>query len=235
MTLTGTSIGDVAADAAAPGPVIRPLSDPVDAGGAFRVVRGNLAPDGALIKRSAASASLLAHRGPAVVLRSAADAEAFATSARGVDPGSVIVLAGAGPVGGPGMPEWAMVSLPPDVLAQGVSDMVRVSDARMSGTSFGTVFLHVAPEAAVGGTIGLVNDGDVISVDADAGRIELEVGEAELNARRSRPATPRPIRRGYLSLYAAHVQQAPDGCDFDFLAGTPGQPPRLEEPVVGRS
>ncbi len=235
LTASGTTIGEVAADAAAPGSVIRPLSDPIDAAGAFRVVRGNLAPDGALIKRSAATASLLRHRGPAVVLRSAADAESFATTARGVDPQSVIVLSGAGPVGGPGMPEWAMVSLPPDVLSQGVVDMVRVSDARMSGTSFGTVFLHVAPEAAVGGTIGLVNDGDIISVDADGGRIDLEVDDAELDARRSRPAPPQPTRRGYLSLYAAHVQQAPDGCDFDFLAGTPGQAPRLEEPVVGRS
>jgi len=232
---SGDSIGDVASAAGDPRGVIRPLSDPVDPAGAFRVVRGNLAPDGALIKRSAASTELLSHRGPAVVLRSAAEAEEFGLTSHGVDPESVVVLSGAGPVGGPGMPEWGMVSLPPDLLAAGVTDMVRVTDARMSGTSFGTVFLHVAPEAAVGGPLGLVENGDVISVDADAGRMDLEVDDAELDRRRSRAAVPRHHARGYLSLYAAHVQQAPEGCDFDFLAGTPGEAPRLEEPVVGRS
>jgi dihydroxy-acid dehydratase len=113
--------------------------------------------------------------------------------------------------------------------------MVRVTDARMSGTSFGTVFLHVAPEAAVGGTIALVRDGDMISVDADAGTIELEVDETELSRRRNELATPPTPARGYISFYTAHVMQAPDGCDFDFLAGTPGETPRLAEPVVGRS
>jgi dihydroxyacid dehydratase/phosphogluconate dehydratase len=113
--------------------------------------------------------------------------------------------------------------------------MVRVTDARMSGTSFGTVFLHVAPEAAVGGALGLVENGDVISVDADAGRLVLEVDDDELGRRRARPAVPQRMARGYLSFYAAHVQQAPEGCDFDFLAGTPGEAPRLDEPVVGRS
>jgi len=234
-TATGESIDEVAAEAPEPGEVIRTRSDPVDARGAFRVVRGNLAPDGALIKRSAASESLLRHRGPAVVLRSAEESRAFGTAAGGVDPASVVVLSGAGPVGGPGMPEWGMVSLPPDVLALGVTDMVRVTDARMSGTSFGTVFLHVAPEAAVGGPLGLVENGDVISVDADAGLIELEVADEELERRRARSDVSRPTGRGYLSFYAAHVQQAPDGCDFDFLAGTPGEAPRLVEPVVGRS
>jgi dihydroxy-acid dehydratase len=232
---SGYTIAEVAAEAAEPSGVIRSVTNPVDPAGAFRVVRGNLAPDGALIKRSAATASLLRHRGPALVLRSAAEAEEFGLSARGVDPASVIVLSGAGPVGGPGMPEWGMVSLPPDVLERGVTDMVRVTDARMSGTSFGTVFLHVAPEAAVGGPLGLVENGDVISVDADAGRLDLEVDDDELGRRRARPAVPQRVARGYLSFYAAHVQQAPLGCDFDFLAGTPGEAPRLDEPVVGRS
>ncbi len=232
---SGDTIGDAANAAEDPRGVIRPVSDPVDAAGAFRVVRGNLAPDGALIKRSAASVSLLQHRGPALVLRSAAEAEQFALTSQDVDPESVIVLAGAGPVGGPGMPEWGMVSLPPDLLASGVSDMVRVTDARMSGTSFGTVFLHVAPEAAVGGPLGLVENGDLISVDADAGLLHLDVDDEELARRRNRAAGPRDHARGYLSFYAAHVQQAPEGCDFDFLAGTPGEAPRLVEPVVGRS
>ena len=234
-TAAGETVSAVAAAAREPGGVIRTLSTPVDGGGAFRVVRGNIAPDGAIIKRSAASPELLRHRGPAVVLRSAAQAESFATTEGGVDADSVIVLSGAGPVGGPGMPEWGMVSLPPDVLRQGRTDMVRVTDARMSGTSFGTVFLHVAPEAAVGGPLGLVESGDVIRVDADAGVLELEVDDHEMTARRSRAVLTRPTGRGYLSFYAAHVQQAPAGCDFDFLAGTPGEAPRLVEPVVGRS
>ena len=234
-TATGATIGEVAASAAPPGEVIRPRGDSLDAAGAFRVVYGNLAPDGAVIKRSAATPALLRHRGPALVLRSASEAEALALSERDVDENSVLVLSGAGPVGGPGMPEWAMVSLPASVLARGVTDMVRVSDARMSGTSFGTVFLHAAPEAAVGGPIALVRDGDMIAVDADAGTIHLEVEADELSRRRNELAPPAPPTRGYISFYRDHVMQAPEGCDFDFLAGTPGEAPRLVEPVVGRS
>ncbi len=231
----GRTLSQAAATAPASGAVIRALGEALDPAGALRVVYGNLAPDGAIIKRSAATASLLAHRGPALVMRSAAEAEALALSSDEIDPDSVLVLAYAGPVGGPGMPEWGMVSLPPSVLAKGVTDMVRVTDARMSGTSFGTVFLHVAPEAAVGGPLSLVRDGDMISVDADAGTIHLEVDEAELSRRRNEVATPPTPSRGYISFYTQHVMQAPDGCDFDFLAGTPGQTPRLVEPVVGRS
>ena len=231
----GRTLAEHAANAPEPGEVIRPLSDPLDAEGALRVVYGNLAPGGAVIKRSAATRSLLAHRGPALVMRSAAEAEALGVSDADIDPASVLVLAYAGPVGGPGMPEWGMVSLPPSVLARGVRDMVRVTDARMSGTSFGTVFLHVSPEAAVGGPLALVRDGDMIRVDADAGVIELEVDEAELSRRRNDWTPPPAPGRGYISFYNDHVTQAPQGCDFDFLAGRPGQPPRLEEPVVGRS
>jgi dihydroxy-acid dehydratase len=234
-TATGATLGDVAATARDTGSVIRALDDPVDAAGALRVVYGNLAPDGALIKRSAATPSLLKHRGPALVMRSAGEAEALALSGDDVDPASVLVLAGAGPIGGPGMPEWGMVSLPPSVLAQGISDMVRVTDARMSGTSFGTVFLHAAPEAAIGGPISLVQTGDMIAVDADAGTIHLEVEEAELSRRRNAMAPPALPTRGYISLYSAHVLQAPQGCDFGFLVGPPGETPRLVEPVVGRS
>lgn len=235
-TATGEALSAVAASAAEPrsGGAIRPLDDAVDKEGAFRVVRGNLAPDGALIKRSAATPTLLAHEGPAIVLASEAAAREFSASRAGVDPASVIVLSGAGPVGGPGMPEWGMVSLPPDLVAAGVIDMVRVTDARMSGTSFGTVVLHVAPEAAVGGPIGRVRDGDVVRLDADAGRIDVLVSDEELGARDAGDRRRDP-GRGYLALYTAHVQQAPEGCDLDFLAGVPGESPRLEEPVVGRS
>jgi dihydroxy-acid dehydratase len=235
VTASGQPLGTLAQRAQVPSTVIRALSEPLDAAGALRVVYGNLAPDGALIKRSAATPGLLRHRGPALVLRSAAEAEALALCTDDIDPESILVLSGAGPVGGPGMPEWGMVSLPASVLAKGITDMVRVTDARMSGTSFGTVYLHVAPEAAVGGLISLVRTGDLIAVDADAGTIHLEVDEAELSRRRNESSPPLLPTRGYISFYSAHVTQAPDGCDFDFLAGTPGESPRLIEPVVGRS
>jgi dihydroxy-acid dehydratase len=235
VTASGELLRILAQAAPDPATVIRALNEPLDAAGALRVVYGNLAPDGALIKRSAATPGLLRHRGPALVLRSAAEAEALAQCTDDIDPESILVLTGAGPVGGPGMPEWGMVSLPTSVLARGITDMVRVTDARMSGTSFGTVYVHVAPEAAVGGLISLVRAGDIIAVDADAGTIHLEVDEAELSRRRNESSPPSLPTRGYISFYSAHVMQAPDGCDFDFLAGTPGESPRLIEPVVGRS
>jgi len=235
VTASGELLGTLAQRAQVPANVIRALGAPLDAAGALRVVYGNLAPDGALIKRSAATPGLLRHRGPALVMRSAAEAEALALCTDDIDPESILVLSGAGPVGGPGMPEWGMVSLPASVLAKGITDMVRVSDARMSGTSFGTVYVHVAPESAVGGLISLVRTGDMIAVDADAGTIHLEVDEAELSRRRNESSPPLLPTRGYISFYSAHVMQAPDGCDFDFLAGTPGESPRLIEPVVGRS
>jgi dihydroxy-acid dehydratase len=215
--------------------VVHDVDDAVDSAGAFRVVRGNLAPDGALIKRSAATPSLLSHRGPAYVINGYDDiAERTGASAQ-CPKDAVLVFSGAGPVGGPGMPEWGMIPIPEPLLAQGVTDMVRVTDARMSGTSFGTVFLHVAPEAAVGGVVGLVRDGDVIRVDADAGVLELEVSDAELATRASTVSRPDDTQRGYVELYRRHVNQAPEGCDFDFLVQPRGQAPRLVEPVVGRS
>jgi dihydroxy-acid dehydratase len=215
--------------------VVRDVSNPLDANGAFRVVTGNLAPDGALIKRSAATPSLLAHRGPAYVINSYAELDERTGAAAQCPENAVLVLSGVGPVGGPGMPEWGMIPIPAPLLARGVTDMVRVTDARMSGTSFGTVFLHVAPEAAVGGLIGFVRDGDVIHVDADAGVIELEVSEQELATRTSTSRPSTKDERGYVELYRRHVNQAPEGCDFDFLVQPRGQAPRLVEPVVGRS
>ena len=215
--------------------VVHARREPIDADGAFRVVRGNLAPDGALIKRSAATPSLLRHRGPAYVMTGADDVTARTGPDATAPSDAVLVLSGTGPVGGPGMPEWGMIPIPEPLLAQGITDMVRVTDARMSGTSFGTVFLHVAPEGAVGGAIGLVRDGDLIEVDADAGVINLEVSDEELALRREARALNRPRRRGYVELYRRHVNQAPAGCDFDFLALEAGQRPHLDEPVVGRS
>jgi dihydroxy-acid dehydratase len=237
LTVTGQTIGEVAAAASPASGAIRPASSPLREGGAFGVVRGSLAPDGAVIKTSAASDRLLRHRGRAVVFRGYDD-----MLARIDDPDlpvtadSVLVLAGCGPVGVPGMPEWGMIPIPARLLAAGVTDMVRVTDARMSGTSFGTVLLHVAPEAAVGGPLALVRDGDLISVDVAAGTLELEVGDAELAARRAAlpPSPPRHLR-GWPALYAEHVLQAPDGCDLDFLRAPTAAHRAFIEPVVGRS
>jgi dihydroxy-acid dehydratase len=235
MLADGRTMSDVQSHALEPRGAVRERSDPVDAAGAFRVVRGNLAPDGALIKRSAATASLLHHSGPAFVMHDSDEVVRRTGADSSATSDAVLVLSGAGPVGGPGMPEWGMIPIPTPLLDQGVTDMVRVTDARMSGTSFGTVFLHVAPEGATDGPIGLVRDGDVITVDADAGRIEVAISTEEFAARRASRDQTRPVTRGYVELYRRHVTQAPAGCDFDFLALEPGQRPHLDEPVVGRS
>jgi dihydroxy-acid dehydratase len=238
-TVTGQTIGEIAAAAPAPavGGAIRPLGQPLHNGGAFAVVRGSLAPDGAIVKTSAATPGLLRHRGPAVVFRGYEDMRRRVDDpALPVTADSVLVLAGCGPVGGPGMPEWGMIPIPARLAADGVTDMVRVTDARMSGTSFGTVFLHAAPEAAVGGPLALVADGDPISVDAAAGSICLDVPGEELARRRdawSPPASPH--LRGWPALYRDHVLQAPEGCDLDFLRAPTPAHRRFVEPVVGRS
>ena len=231
----GNNMAATQSAATPPTGVVRDLSHPIDAKGAFRVVRGNLAPDGALIKRSAATPSLLSHRGPAFVIDGYEEISKRTGAGSECPDDAVLVLRGAGPVGGPGMPEWGMIPVPEPLLERGVTDMVRVSDARMSGTSFGTVYLHASPEAAVGGALGLVRDGDIIHVDADAGVIELEVESDELAARRADTRPPLGDTRGYVDLYRRHVTQAPEGCDFDFLVPPTGQAPRLVEPVVGRS
>jgi dihydroxy-acid dehydratase len=238
ITVSGQSIAEIAAAARPATGAIRPASSPLAHGGAFGVVHGSLAPDGAIIKTSAASPGLLRHRGRAVVFRGYDDMAARIDDADlAVTADSVLVLAGCGPVGVPGMPEWGMVPIPARLVRAGVTDMVRVTDARMSGTSFGTVLLHVAPEAAVGGPLGLVRDGDLISVDVPAGSLELEVSEPELASRRAAAAPSPPAHlRGWPALYARHVLQAPDGCDLDFLRATPDPARRtFVEPVVGRS
>jgi dihydroxy-acid dehydratase len=183
------------------------------------ILRGSLAPEGAVLKVSAATPDLLTHRGPACVFRDLADLAArIDDPALAVTPASVLVLQNAGPVGGPGMPEAGSLPIPAKLLAAGVRDMIRVSDARMSGTAGGTVVLHVAPEAAVGGPLGLVQDGDEILLDAEARRLDLLVDEGELARRRAAWAPPaHPADRGYRRLFLERVLQAPHGCDFDFL------------------
>jgi dihydroxy-acid dehydratase len=200
--------------------VIRTRDKPVAAEGGLAVLRGNLAPHGAVIKHIAADPALLRHTGPAVVFDGYRD-----LMARIDDPDlevtedSVLVLRGTGPQGGPGMPEHGMLPIPDRLLKRGVRDMVRVSDARMSGTSYGACVLHVAPESHVGGPLALVQDGDPITLDVPARQLRLEVPERELARRRAawKPPAPR-YQRGYGLMYAAHILQADEGCDFDFLA-----------------
>jgi dihydroxy-acid dehydratase len=202
--------------------VIAPRDRPLNPEGGLAVLRGNLAPDGAVIKHTAMERRLLRHAGKAVVFRDYNDLLArIDDPALSVDADSVLVLQNAGPLGGPGMPEWGMLPLPKKLLEQGVRDMVRVSDARMSGTSYGACVLHVAPESFVGGPLALVRDGDVIELDVAARALNLRVGDEEL-ARRRAQWSPRPFPhpRGFGALYARHVTQANRGCDFDFLEGT---------------
>jgi L-arabonate dehydrase len=201
--------------------VIRPLGVPLTAEGGTVVLSGNLCPDGAVLKQSAASPHLLSHRGRAVVFEDHADLhDRIDDPALPIDEHSVLVLKHAGPRGAPGMPEWGAAPIPARLLRQGARDMVRISDARMSGTSYGTVVLHVAPEAAVGGPLALVRDGDVIELDVPARRLTLLVSDEELARRRS-AWKPRPphFTRGYGKLFLDHVLQANEGCDFDFLRG----------------
>jgi len=218
-TVEGGTLGDLARPATTDPACIRALDDPVTPTGGITTVRGNLAPDGAVIKRSAASPKLLRHRGPAIVFDGVDDLlRRIDDPDLGAVADSVMVLRGVGPVGGPGMPEWGMTPIPEALLRAGVTDMLRISDARMSGTASGTIVLHVAPESAVGGPLSLVRDGDVIELDADAGVLTLHVDDDELERRRQlRPAPAAPSGRGWTALYRRHVLQAPLGCDFDFL------------------
>jgi dihydroxy-acid dehydratase len=221
-TVNGRSIADNARDAACHNEdVIRPLPMPIAREGGTVILRGNLCPDGAVLKQSAASAHLLTHRGRAVVFEDHADLHRrIDDPALPVDETSVLVLKQVGPRGAPGMPEWGAAPIPSRLLRRGVKDMVRISDARMSGTSYGTVVLHVAPESAIGGPLALVRDGDEIELDVPNRRLTLRVGDDEL-ARRRAAWTPRPahFERGYGRLFLDHVLQANEGCDFDFLRG----------------
>jgi dihydroxy-acid dehydratase len=222
-TVNGRTLGEnVAGAIVCNDDVILPRERPLDPEGGVAVLRGNLAPDGAVIKHTAAERRLLRHSGPAVVFRNYNDLEArIDDPSLPVTPDSVLVLQDAGPLGGPGMPEWGMLPIPKKLLAQGVRDMVRISDARMSGTAYGTCVLHVAPESFVGGPLALVQEGDTIELDVPARRITLHVSNEEL-ARRRAAWKPRAAQypRGFGRMYAAHVTQANRGCDFDFLEGT---------------
>jgi dihydroxy-acid dehydratase len=225
-TVTGRTLGSGLEGVPSPGSwqdVVAPLDRPFKSEGGLAILRGSLAPDGAVLKVAAATPALLRHRGPACVFRNLADLAARVDDpGLPVSPASVLVLQNAGPVGGPGMPEAGSLPIPQKLLATGVRDMVRVSDARMSGTAGGTVVLHIAPESAVGGPLALVRDGDEILLDADARRLDLLVPETELRRRHAdwRPPAAPPAR-GYRRLFAERVLQAPDGCDFDFLRRVP--------------
>jgi dihydroxy-acid dehydratase len=210
--------------------VIRPLTNPLVASDSLAVLRGNLAPDGAVIKPPAAEPRLHRHTGPAVVFADYNDMAARIDDPQlVVDGNSVLVLQSAGPLGAPGMPEWGQLPIPKKLLEQGVRDMVRISDARMSGTSYGACVLHVAPESFVGGPLALVRDGDLIELDVPGRRIDLKVSEAELARRRAAWTPPAPrYGRGYGRLFAEHITQANEGCDFDFLeAGPPTPDPEI--------
>ncbi|MBI2941406.1 MAG: dihydroxy-acid dehydratase [Chloroflexi bacterium] len=221
LTVTGWTIGEYLAGVAKAErwrEIIAPLERPLHPEGGLAILRGNLAPDGAVIKQSAASPNLLRHTGRAVVFSSLADLARVDDPDLDITADDVMVLQNAGPVGGPGMPEAGMLPIPKKLLAQGIRDVVRISDARMSGTAFGTVVLHVAPEAAVGGPLALVRTGDRIALDVPARRLDLLVDEAELAQRRAEWRPPAsPFTRGYGRLFVEHVLQADRGCDFDFL------------------
>ncbi|MBV8927374.1 MAG: dihydroxy-acid dehydratase, partial [Bradyrhizobium sp.] len=233
LTVTGRTLGENIARAEVyDDDVIRSLQNPIYQEGALAVLRGNLAPDGCVIKPSACEPRFLRHRGPALVfddypsLKQAIDDPNLDVSAD-----HVLILRNAGPQGGPGMPEWGMLPIPTKLVKQGVRDMVRLSDARMSGTSYGACILHVSPESFVGGPLALVRNGDEITLDVAARTINLDVSEAELGKRRAewRPPAQR-FERGYGWMFSRHIKQANEGCDFDFLETGFGRP--VDEPAI---
>jgi dihydroxy-acid dehydratase len=233
MTVTGRSLGDNIAGAEVYNDdVIRTVNDPIYAEGALAVLKGNLAPQGCVIKPSACDPRFLKHTGPALVfddypsMKAAIDSDDLDVTAD-----HVLILRNAGPQGGPGMPEWGMLPIPKKLVKQGVRDMVRISDARMSGTSYGACILHVSPEAYIGGPLALVRTGDRISLDVAARTIELDVPESELDARRAAWKAPEPrYERGYGWMFTRHIKQAHEGCDFDFLETGFGAP--VGEPAI---
>jgi dihydroxy-acid dehydratase len=228
-TVSGATLGEAIRDAEVfDDEVIRPLDSPLSPEGGTAILYGNLAPDGCVIKQTAADPELLTHTGPAVVFDGYEDLEERIESPT-ITKDSILVLRYCGPVGAPGMPEWGMLPIPRRLLEAGVRDMVRVSDARMSGTAYGTCVLHVAPEAHVGGPLALVRDGDEITLDVPGRHITLHVDEDELGRRRRAwTPPPDPYGRGYGAMYARHVTQADQGCDFDFLhRGAPTPEPKI--------
>jgi dihydroxy-acid dehydratase len=231
LTVTGKTVGEnIAGGKVHIRDVIHSLADPVYGEGATAVLKGNLAPRGCVMKPAAADQRFLKHRGKAIAF------EDYNHMMREVErddldvtPGHVLVLKNGGPKGGPGMPEWGMLPIPRKLVRAGVRDMVRISDARMSGTSYGACILHVAPESFVGGPLAFVQTGDEIEIDVDRRSIHLAVGEEELNRRRAVWTPPPPrFARGYGAMFSEHIGQADEGCDFDFLQGTA----RIAEPEI---
>jgi dihydroxy-acid dehydratase len=223
ITCNGKTLGENIKDAGVYNDdVIRTRDNPVYPEGGVAVLRGNLCPNGAVIKPTAAEPHLLKHKGPAVVFDDYNDMAARIDDPKlDVTKDSVLILRSAGPLGAPGMPEWGQLPIPKKLLEQGVRDMVRISDARMSGTSYGACVLHVAPESAVGGPLALVKDGDIVALDVAARTLTLEISDAELARRKAAWKAPKPhYERGFGLLHLQHVTQADEGCDFDFLRGT---------------
>ena len=222
LTCTGKTLGEnIAGSKIYDADVIRTPANPMQAEGGLVVLRGNLAPDGAVIKSTAADPRLLKHAGRAMVFNDYNDmAKRLDDPDLDVDADSVLILRNAGPLGGPGMPEWGMLPIPKKLLQQGVRDMVRISDARMSGTSYGTCVLHVSPESWIGGPLALVKTGDIVELDVPGRKLTLKVPDAELAARRAawKPGEKK-YPRGYGKIFSQHVSQADKGCDFDFLEG----------------
>ena len=220
LTANGRTLGENLKGASISNPeVIRPRANPLVSSGGTAILYGNLAPNGAVIKTSAADPRLLVHAGPAVVFKNYAEMEArIDRDDLDVTEDSVLVLQNAGPLGGPGMPEWGMLPIPRKLLLKGVRDMVRISDARMSGTAYGTCVLHVSPESYVGGPLALLRDGDLISLDVPNRSLNVLIAESELATRRAEWTRPAMYySRGYGALYSERVTQAHEGCDFDFL------------------
>lgn len=236
LTATGRTIEQNVADAhCSNSDVIRPLDRPVRPEASIAVLYGNIAPNGAVIKASAASPSLLRHSGRAVVFDSYEEMlKKVEDPDLDIDETCTLVLRNSGPIGAPGMPEWGMIPLPTKLVKRGVKDMVRVSDARMSGTSFGTVVLHISPESAKGGPLAAIRTGDTVCLDVPNRRIDVLISDSELKKRIEewKPA-PRRFRRGYYTMFLDHVLQAHEGCDFDFLCGTSDDKPY--EPQMGRT
>ena len=226
LTVTGKTVGENLENAEIFNrDVIRSRNNPLLENAGLAVLRGNLAPDGAIIKPCAASEHLMSHRGPALVFDSIEEYRACCDDDDlDVTADSVLILKNAGPVGYPGMPEVGNLPIPKKILKQGVTDMLRISDARMSGTGYGSVVLHVAPEAAIGGPLSLVRDGDEIEIDVSARLLSVNISDEELDLRRQawRPPETRSLARGYQKLYVDHVQQASEGADLDFLVGQSG-------------
>ena len=231
MTVTSRTVGENIAAAKVLDPVvIRPLEQPVTSAEALAVLKGNLAPNGAVIKPSAASPKLMQHTGRALVFDSQPEMlAAIADESLDCDENTVLVLRNAGPIGAPGMPEWGNLPIPKKLLRMGVRDMLRLSDARMSGTHYGTCVLHISPESAVGGPLSLVESGDLIELDVLNRKLHLHVEEVELQRRRANWRSKAfDYQRGFVHLYQKHVTQAHEGCDFDFMQGTQTTP----EPVI---